>query len=359
MVARTLPDSVDELAAAAGVPVPPASWRRHWPAFRGWAGVVRWAVPDDAAAVFDLPPGVLPPLVAVAAVIAADPVLNRLGRLWHFMMYHLAADIGDNSNDWPLPAELRGVPVRLFALAVLVAGTVDATANAADSGMPADVRRASLGFVGRRVREVRDRRGAWGVESFTFLRHAVRAELFRLGRLSFRVSPFPWPLRVVRHERTEAVRVLGDADDVGTGWVELVRPGDPRVEVHVPGGEPLDPAACAASFAAAVATFSARHAGRPPVAFTCVSWLLDPALADLLPPAGNIRRFAMAFHRLPVIGDHRQAYDLIFGSPDVDPAKWSGGTALQRAVAGYAATGHAIRSLAGFRLWDEVAGGST
>ena len=354
-MAQAVPDALDELAAAVGVSVPPASWRRHWPAFLRRGCSVRWAVPDDAAAVFDLPPGVLSPLVATIAAIAADPVLDQLGRLWHFMMYHLFDEVGDNSNDWPLPAQMRGVPVRLFALAVLVAGTAEAIANAAASGMSADVCRASLAFVGRRVREVRDRRGVWGAESFTFLRHAVRAELFRLGRLSFRASPFPWPFRVVRHQRTGAVRALGDAEPAGTDWVEVVRPGDPRVEVHVPGGEPLDPAGCAASFAAAVAVFPARSAGRPPAAFTCVSWLLDPALADLLPAAGNIRRFAAAFHPLPVTGDHRQAYDLIFGDPDADAARWSGGTALQRAVAGHAAAGQAIRSVAGFRLWDEVA----
>ena len=354
MPVQVAPTSLDELAAAVGVAAAADCWRRHWPAFERWsasAEPVRWTVPDASASVFDLSPDVLPPLSAAMGRIEADPALSRLGSLWHFLVYHLDGEIGDNSNGWPLPAALGGVPNRLFGLAVLVSGTRHAAANMAASGMPPDVCAASLALIGHRVREVRQKRHAWGVESLSFLRHYVRAELFRLGRLTFRASPFPWPFHVYRSRRNGELGVHGD----GPEWAEVVGPGDLRVEVHVPGGTPLDPAACAASYRDALAVFPGRHPGRPPAGFTCVSWLLDPALRKLPVPPRNILRFAEPFRLLPPVGDHRQAYDLIFGDPDADPARAPLRTSLQGGIAAHVAAGGSIRAMTGFIPWDEAA----
>ncbi len=355
----------DDLLTAIGVATPPASWRTHWPAFVQWSdnATADWRINVEAVAPFDLPADAWRPLSAAMARIGTDAVLARLGAFWHFLVYHLPAEIGDNSNAWLLPADLLGVPVRLFALAVLASGVHRAVANAAASGMSSDVAAASLAFVGHRVREVRDRGRGPGVESMTFLRHVVRGELFRLGRLSFRVSAFPWPLRV-QGDLSAARGFAGhrrlNVGDCHGHWsakprAASIAPGDLRVEVHVPGGAPLDPDACAASYRAAMSLLPPRHPGRPLVAFTCLSWLLDPALRTLPVPPRNILRFAEPYRPLPVTGDHRQAYDLIYGDPDADPRRAEARTSLQRGIAQHVANGGRIRAVAGVIPWDAAA----
>ncbi|WP_420313612.1 hypothetical protein [Actinopolymorpha alba] len=48
--------------------------------------------------------------------------------------------------------------------------------------------------------------------------------------------------------------------------------------------------------------FFSRHYPDEPVAFfTCVSWLMDPQLADYLPATSNIVRFQRRFQVLPLL----------------------------------------------------------
>ena len=331
--------SADRLASAAGMTSTPASWTRHWSAFRAWSDAggkrgVRWTVPSEAVQLFDLPAEVVDPLHAAMVEIAADPLLHSLGRFWHFLVYDLDQEIGDNSNAWPLPATVNGVGVKMLSLAVLVSGVHHAITNCESRGMGDEITRASLAFIGQRVREVRDKRNQWGIESLGFLRHYVRAELFRLGRLTFRVSPIPWTFE----------NTLG------------VKQGDLRIEVHIAGGTKLDPVECAASYRAAIERFPSRHRGQKLVGFTCISWLLDPALKHLLPHESNILHFAEPYQLLDLPGDHRQAYDLIFGDPDADPVRFAAthanSTTLQRAIGRHVAAGGAIRAVAGFMPWN-------
>ena len=325
--------TADELAAAAGIVTTPASWQHHWAAFQFWytAGNeanVRWTVPEEAMRLFDLPPAVLGPLSDAMIQIDSDSILKKLATFWHFLVYGLLDEIGENTNDWPLSAAVRGVGVKLLSLAVLVSGTDQAIANSAAHGMDDEIARASLAFIGQRVREVRQKRNQWGIESLGFLRHYVRAQLFRLGRLTFRVSSFS----------------------------KLLDPDALRVEVHVAGGSSLDPKECAASYRAAMNRFPTRHPQQKLVGFTCISWLLDPALRALLPDGSNILHFAEPYQLLDLPGDHRQAYDLIFGDPDTDPPQYvathPGSTTLQRAIARHVEAGGAIRSFTGFLPWD-------
>ena len=331
--------SADSLACAAGMTSTPASWMRHWSAFRSWHDAggesdVQWELPAGATQLFDLPDAVVDPLHASLTKIAADPLLQHLGNFWHFLVYHLDPEIGDNSNSWPMPSAVNGTGVKMLSLAVLVSGTHYAIKNCELHGMGDDITRDSLAFIGQRVREVRDKRNQWGVESLGFLRHYVRAELFRLGRLTFRVSPIPWAF-----ENTIDVEQ-----------------GDLRIEVHVAGGTKLDRFECAESYRMALGRFPSRHPGQKLVGFTCVSWLLDPTLKQLLPRESNILHFAQPYRVIGPPGDHRQAYDLIFGDPDADPARFvamhANATRLQRAIADHVAAGGAIHAANGFMPWS-------
>ena len=102
-----------------------------------------------------------------------------------------------------------------------------------------------------------------------WLRHHMRMQLFRLGRLQFCMAP--------------ASQLLDFA-------------GDPILEVHVPADGPLHPDACKEAIDQARDFFSRYFPEYHYRYFTCVSWLLDPSLSRILKPDSNILRFQNMFH---------------------------------------------------------------
>ena len=74
------------------------------------------------------------------------------------------------------------------------------------------------------------------------------------------------------------------------GRLQFEDHGDGVLDVHIPEtGLPLDPLACDASFRRAREVYPNHHTAQ------CTSWLLDPQLAEALPPASNIVRFQRRF----------------------------------------------------------------
>ncbi|GAB3605447.1 hypothetical protein GCM10027413_08560 [Conyzicola nivalis] len=71
-------------------------------------------------------------------------------------------------------------------------------------------------------------------------------------------------------------------------------PAGRAFNTHIPESGPLDPAACDASFARALAFFGARGDSTTR-AFVCSSWLLDDQLAAYLPAESNILNFQRRF----------------------------------------------------------------
>jgi len=74
------------------------------------------------------------------------------------------------------------------------------------------------------------------------------------------------------------------------GRLQFEDHGDGVLDVHIPEtGLPLDPLAGDASFRRAREVYPNHHTAQ------CTSWLLDPQLAEALPPASNIVRFQRRF----------------------------------------------------------------
>jgi hypothetical protein len=67
------------------------------------------------------------------------------------------------------------------------------------------------------------------------------------------------------------------------------------LNVHVPSGGSLDPAASEASFGLPRAFFRTHFPEDPVERFACHSWLLDPQWEDNLPAVSNIVRFQRRF----------------------------------------------------------------
>lgn len=111
------------------------------------------------------------------------------------------------------------------------------------------------------------------------------------------------------------------------GRLQFEDRGDGVLDVHIPETGPLDPAACDASFARAREVYPDHHTA------VCTSWLLDPALAEVLPADSNIVRFQRRFELTSDGGDaNADVLRFVFHTRDPDLDKLSPRTTLERAL---------------------------
>lgn len=101
--------------------------------------------------------------------------------------------------------------------------------------------------------------------------------------------------------------------------------GTPAWGVHVPETGPLDPEACAQSFAAAPDVLRRLAPEHEATVWSCRSWTLDPGLATALGPEANLVRFAERFDLLPPEPHDEEEGDdsaakFVFGT-DLDAAR--------------------------------------
>lgn len=132
---------------------------------------------------------------------------------------------------------------------------------------------ATLQDLGRRIDQYRAKHpgGGAGIDDPRWLFHHFRGRLFQLGRVQFLRGP----------------------------TARRVAPVDPALEIHIPAGGPLLPAAVDSSFAQARAFFDRHFPADSSRYGVMTSWMLDPQLAEYLPPTSNILAFQRRFHLLP------------------------------------------------------------
>lgn len=165
--------------------------------------------------------------------------------------------------------------------------------------------------------------GIHGVSTGWWLIDYFKLKLFTIGRLQFRRRRF---------------RISG----TGTGF--QFREGDYYVDVHIPPGDALTREKCLAAYREAACFFCKRF-GMKTIIFGCFSWMLSPALGEMLPAGSNILAFAGDYILLEIRKDpSSSAVSFIFNVPDLPadvdllPEK----TGLQRAVKRHLKAGKTI-----------------
>lgn len=299
---------------------------------------------DDTAAWIDAldaagdPPGgvVLPPVSEIpgvlrdlgvteediAELIQAVPNETETPAIWRLLELTTWAIVGPMGTvgDWPaLPrwSAATGAAGRGFYVWVYLAGLPFIRAFHRERGIPDDVSRATIADLGRNVRHGRSLTGHAAVADPWWLALHLRGSLYELGRLQFERA-------TVGTRLSAALAAAGVAAE----------PGDSALSVHIPAfAGPLDPAACAESFARAAAFF-ARHfpEERYEIAF-CYSWMLDDALAEYLPRTSNIIRFTDRFqpaYRFDANDDTILRF--VFGRGDLPLDAYPQRTTLERGV---------------------------
>lgn len=191
-------------------------------------------------------------------------------------------------------------------------------------GIPEDIFQDNLKDFTIWCRHDVEQTGQPGFSHWRWVARSLRLNIIRLGRLQY--------------ERTRLSEDLHLVD-------RMIPAGTPVLCVHIPAGEPLDPDAVLASFQQAKAFFP-RYFGESYALLHCHTWLLSPALKELLPPASRILRFQEMF-QLYAQEDSRQAEERVFGMAAGDPAAYPERTSLQRALKAHLLSGGRIGAGAG------------
>lgn len=214
-------------------------------------------------------------------------------------------------------------PAGLLPIAVLAYLADYALERNTARSIPRDITVTTLKDVNVWMDNYETQYGAVGLAEFPWLIHHYIGDLFRLGRLQYRLAP---PLPGV--------------------------PGPVAVETHIPQGEPLNVDACLASFAQAKDFFATYFPNEMPTHFMCDSWLLSPNLAQVLDEESNIVRFMRLWTTIPFPGDgSAQAIQRVFGfgfsreQLAVAPEN----TGLQRRLKAYLLGGGSLDIVAGYR----------
>ncbi|MGW0993754.1 acyltransferase domain-containing protein [Streptomyces sp. NPDC002523] len=279
-------------------------------------------------------------MVALRRTVAADPGLLRL---LAECAEEVLRDPDEPGRTPDLDGRLASVPAALggtFAVFVFLAVLPHTRARHRERGIPSEISRRTLADLGRHLAVHRRRHGTAGVQSWRWLAHHFRGELYQLGRLQFE--------RARLGQRSALVIRAAGLD---------ATPGMPCLNLHIPDFRgPLTPSACDRSLELARQFFTLHFPQERPVAALCHSWLLDPQLKRYLSAQSNIIRFQERFR---VVREESEQADtepvqFVFGDPDLPVAELPRRTSVERAVGDHLrAGGHWYIGHGWFPLWGE------
>ena len=299
-----------------------------------------------------------------------------------------AEDANTGSSDAPLKAALEVVgafPLTLHRNATL--------------GIPQETTARTLRDLERRMLEYRQLHGTWGFDRFAWMQNHLAGSLFEIGRLQFMFGSWRESFEVYQEPETRETWALANeglvCDKQGLPRSEVIdsafrtvreitvnglvgHTADPRtgaisplplrlpassqlaaasrdtvLHVHIPSGPGFTAAACAQSLREARLFFTRYYPDTEFKAICCRTWLLDPALREIMPAESNMLGLGRLFRLLTVPGANaRQHLERIFGS-EVDWRTCVPQTRLQKAAQEFLARGGEFHLTSGYLLWDD------
>ncbi len=348
-------------------------------------------------------------IAQAAERITSDRHLVRLA--WHAYWMAFEADPPRGPiSQWPSLKGIVEAPGDLFYVVVSLGAYPKLRAAHARRRIPGKIVNLTLDRFVRAIETYHAKHGEYGlgVPSFNYLRLMFAGELYQVGRLQFHYNPFRGRLKVYRRSSDRATVALsepgivyrrdgelylesrGDTSDgvwtsswnetdesvtahpirpFGKGlpepitlskkeWECVLGPGDAVLQIHIPGGSPMDFAACGRSLEEAERFFGEYFPEHGFKAFACDSWLLDIQLEVMLPERSNLVRFLQEFYRFPTRGTTQSALRWIFGEPPEDLTKAPKDTTLRRKVIEHVLGGGGMVGGGGFVLLDGLDWGS-
>ncbi len=334
-------------------------------------------------------------IAAGGEAVAANPALRALAwHLHHCLFRAQNYSLGEVSR-WPVLDNALPRNYGIFYLVGLISGLSRGRRINREHSVPQEVARHTLAEVREAVRWFKSRNGHAGLTPHTsrWLALHVRGDLHRLGRLQYQYTRFWSHVYAFRSLKDGTVAALSEGgvryradggaahehesggwfsrfsredsaiignpiDPAGRAlemrvelplseWRQALAPGDPVLNIHIPGDARLSPELCADSLARAMDFYPRRFPDRPFNAFVCESWLLNGFLARILHAESNIMRFQREFYLYPIELERSQLLREVFGE---EPADWktaSRDNSFKRSLAEYFAAGGEYHSTGG------------
>ncbi len=406
-------ERLDSLAARLGIRDLNEALRQNWDASQAEYPGSEHAFPDDAryqenARWLGMPAAFQDALGRALPELRVDENLSRYLWLCRWVMESPHAR-------WPFmgagfPPVAAGVsPAAGMGFAIVVLALLDiALLRYRARGISDDVIRDTFSDFARWVEEYRRKQRVWGLSNLGWMQHHLRARIFKLGRLQFKMETYGYDFHAWRNRETGRVLVLAglgmrfyasglalaadgqtglpadawtadyrEEDDAVRGhpidprgkgvprmialkrteWAPVLRKDDPTIGIHIPAGGPMDFGACGESLAR-VGPFFGRHVpDHQARALTCGSWLLDPQFEGRLSDGSNIVRFQRELYLYPLPGGGDAGlFERVFDNrrPRADESL-AGMSRLQRAVLEHGRNGGVWRS-GGALLWGKDLG---
>lgn len=175
-------------------------------------------------------------------------------------------------------------------------------------GINHDVYRETMSDINIWASSYHRKTGKIGLEEIGWIRHHIRGDLYRLGRLQFEMGFFE---------------------------------NSPCLHIHIPEGGKLDFDECRKSIARAKPFFE-KHLSCAYTLAVCHSWLLHKSLKEILGSNSNILNFANLFEIIENDNDQKQAMERVFGAESDDLKYLPEHTSLQRKLKSHLQGGNSI-----------------
>ncbi|MBT3377752.1 MAG: DUF5596 domain-containing protein [Lentisphaerae bacterium] len=122
-------------------------------------------------------------------------------------------------------------------------------------------------------------------------------------------------------------------------WENVLKKGDPVLQMHIPAGGKMTPEATKDSVQRAFQLFDETFPDQPPSAIVCGSWIFGNQLQEIFASSANLVRFQRELYLHPVGSTPQSGLWFIFLEDSVNPMTSPRDTSLRRGVLDHIAAG--------------------
>ena len=154
--------------------------------------------------------------------------------------------------------------------------------------------------------------------------------------------------RKTKNGRVQAERSSFDKRE----WKVVLRPGDDVVSLHIPRKTNLDPDSVSESLREGLEIARRLYPEHDFKCVVCLSWLMEPALAEILGPDAKLTGFTTRFTKHPLMDSGKNCLGYVWPGEKCPVEELSEKTSLQRGIKKLMLEGDFIRSYAGIIVGD-------
>lgn len=140
-----------------------------------------------------------------------------------------------------------------------------------------------------------------------------------------------------------------------TEWDLFLSPDEDIINVHIPRKTDLSPENVTRAYKEALEITKKCYPEHQPKAFVCSSWLMDPALAEILGENSRLARFAAPYLRFPNKSAGKEVFSFVFRPMDAeDLSALPENTSLERGLKKKYLKGEYVYAFTGMLPFDKI-----